>query len=143
MNLGRIEQLGTPKEIYERPRSEFVARFIGASNVLKGKRLDGSHIEIAGVAVRCDATAIAGPDAAISIRQHDIRLLTTPPPLQSENMIPATVARNVFLGASRDYMVELSDGTQLRVVTSPTEDIAQGTGIFVHLPPACCRVLMN
>ncbi len=40
MNGGRIEQLGPPEEIYARPRSEFVARFIGASNILKGKALD-------------------------------------------------------------------------------------------------------
>jgi iron(III) transport system ATP-binding protein len=142
MNLGKIEQLGTPQEIYERPRSEFVARFIGASNVLTGKALDRSHIEIAGVPVRCDATDIAGPQAAISIRQHDIRL-SPAPGAPSENTISATIVRNVFLGASRDYMVELADGTQLRVVTPPAEDIAQGARIFVHLPPACCRVLVN
>ena len=38
MNAGRIEQAGTPEEIYDRPRSEFVARFIGSSNVIKGRR---------------------------------------------------------------------------------------------------------
>ena len=37
MNRGRIEQLGTPEEIYDRPRSEFVARFIGGSNILRGQ----------------------------------------------------------------------------------------------------------
>ena len=40
MNAGKIEQAGTPEEIYDRPRSEFVARFIGSSNVVKGKALD-------------------------------------------------------------------------------------------------------
>ena len=55
MNSGRIEQLGTPHEIYERPKSQFVARFIGASNVVTGKVLDGSHIEISGKPVRCDS----------------------------------------------------------------------------------------
>ena len=49
MNHGRIEQLGSPEDIYERPRSEFVARFIGASNVVKGKVLDDSRISLAGV----------------------------------------------------------------------------------------------
>ena len=44
MNGGRIEQLGPPEDIYERPRSEFVARFIGGSNVLKGKALDAGHV---------------------------------------------------------------------------------------------------
>jgi iron(III) transport system ATP-binding protein len=42
MNGGKIEQLGTPEDIYDRPQSEFVARFIGASNVIKGKALDAT-----------------------------------------------------------------------------------------------------
>ena len=45
MNMGQIEQLGTPQDIYEKPRSEFVARFIGASNVLRAKGLDADHVE--------------------------------------------------------------------------------------------------
>src|SRR5467141_980418 len=49
MNLGKIEQLGRPEDIYDRPRSEFVARFIGASNIVKGKALDRSHVSVAGV----------------------------------------------------------------------------------------------
>ena len=141
MNLGRIEQLGTPHEIYERPKSEFVARFIGASNVVTGKVLDGSHIEISGKPVRCDSSSITGADAAISVRQHDVRLSVSLPATFAENTIPATVIRNVFLGSSRDYMIALEDGTQLRVVTPPAEDIAQGTKIFVQLPPERCRVL--
>ncbi len=43
MNAGKIEQAGSPEEIYDRPRSEFVARFIGSSNVIRGQALDESH----------------------------------------------------------------------------------------------------
>src|SRR6202521_322706 len=50
MNAGRIEQAGSPEDIYDRPRSEFVARFIGMSNVVKGKVLDDSRLECAGSA---------------------------------------------------------------------------------------------
>ena len=46
MNAGRIEQAGSPEEIYERPHSEFVARFIGSSNVIKGQALDESHLSL-------------------------------------------------------------------------------------------------
>src|SRR5205807_6504834 len=46
MNHGRIEQLGTPQEIYDQPRSVFVARFIGGSNILSGKALDASHVAV-------------------------------------------------------------------------------------------------
>ena len=73
MNAGKIEQAGSPEEIYDRPRSEFVARFIGSSNVIKGKALDDAHIDFAGVALRCVGGKLtAGADTAVSIRPHDI-----------------------------------------------------------------------
>ena len=46
MNAGKIDQLGTPEDIYDRPQSEFVARFIGASNVIKGTARDDNHIVV-------------------------------------------------------------------------------------------------
>jgi len=56
-------------------------------------------------------------------------------------VLPATVVRNVFLGASRDYMVELTDGTQLRVVTAPGENIPQGAAVWLRMPFERCRAL--
>src|SRR5690349_2126642 len=140
MNAGKIEQSGSPEEIYDRPRSEFVARFIGASNVVKGKSLDDSRVEIAGVPVRCDgATLTPGRDTALSIRPHDIKIAASQP--RGENVVPATVVRQVFLGGSRDYMVEAKDGTQLRVLTAAGENIPQGSAVWLHLPPERCRAL--
>jgi iron(III) transport system ATP-binding protein len=142
MNAGRIEQAGSPEEIYNRPRSEFVARFIGSSNVVKGRARDASHIEIAGVALRCIGDPMtAGEARAISVRQHEIRMSegeTAPP---GPNVIPATIIRHVFLGNSRDYMVELADSTQLRVVASADQSIPQGEKVWLELPPQRCRVL--
>ena len=144
MNGGKIEQLGAPDEIYDRPRSEFVARFIGASNIVRGKALDRNHVSVAGVPLACvGADLTAGAEIAISIRQHEARLSTTPPAGASDNMLPATVTRNVFLGNSRDYMVELGDGTQFRAVTPPQDSIPQGAKVWVHLPPERCRALLG
>ncbi len=142
MNAGRIEQLGTPEDIYDRPRSEFVARFIGSSNIVRGKNLDASRVELAGVPLRCDgAELVPGGETAISIRQHDIRLMTTPPAPPTENVVPGKIVRHVFLGGSRDYMVEVADGTQLRVTAPPEENIASGTAVWIHLPAQRCRAL--
>ena len=89
MNAGKIEQAGSPEEIYDRPRSEFVARFIGSSNVVKGKALDGNHIAFAGAALRCTGGKLAaGADGAISVRQHVIRLWASKPQ-SMENIVPA------------------------------------------------------
>jgi iron(III) transport system ATP-binding protein len=143
MKLGRIEQLGSPEDIYERPHSEFVARFIGSSNVVKGKALDDSRILLAGVALRgSGAKLVAGSDGAISIRQHHI-VLTRAEHGGQENIVPATVVRNVFLGGNRDYMVEAADGTQLRVITPAAENIAPGSRVQVHMPADRCRILVG
>jgi iron(III) transport system ATP-binding protein len=141
MNGGRIEQAGSPEEIYDRPRSEFVARFIGSSNVIRGRALDDSHIAFAGSTLRCIGARLA-PDgeAAIAVRQHVIRLWANKPD-SAENVVPGTVMRQVFLGSSRDYMVEAADGTQLRVVASAAENIPQGSSVWLYLPPERCRVL--
>jgi iron(III) transport system ATP-binding protein len=142
MNAGRIEQLGTPEDIYARPRSEFVARFIGSSNIVHGKALDASHIMVAGVPIACSGVApAAGHDAAIAIRQHEIRIDTAASVGAGQNLVPAVVARNVFLGNCRDYMVEFGDGTQIRVVASPQTTIAPGSKVWLYLPPERCLLL--
>jgi iron(III) transport system ATP-binding protein len=143
MNHGKIEQAGSPEDVYDRPRSEFVARFIGSSNVVKGKAQGDARIALAGVALRCVGGKLrAGADTAVSVRPHDIAI-STAPPQAAENTLPATVTRQVFLGGSRDYMVELKDGTPLRVVTGAGESIAQGSAVWLHLPPEKCRALLG
>ena len=143
MNAGKIEQAGTPEEIYNRPRSEFVARFIGSSNIVKGTAQDAVHLGVAGATLRCTGDAmVAGKAAAISIRQHELRMLGAAP-AAAQNVLPATVIRHVFLGNSRDYMVELADGTQLRVVATPDQSIPQGEKVWLELPPQKCRVLVG
>jgi iron(III) transport system ATP-binding protein len=140
MNAGKIEQAGSPEEIYDRPRSEFVARFIGSSNVIKGHALDESHLACAGGKLRCTGKLAPGAEGAIAIRQHVVRLWAKKPD-NMENMLAGTVVRQVFLGASRDYLVEAPDGTQLRVVASAAERIPAGSPVWLYLPPDRCRVL--
>jgi iron(III) transport system ATP-binding protein len=141
MNAGKIEQAGSPEDIYDRPRSEFVARFIGSSNVIKGRVLDDSHLASAGCTLRCSGGKFAaGGEGAAAIRQHAVQLWSKKPDA-AENVLPGTVVRQVFLGASRDYLVEVSDGTQLRVVAQAAENIPRGASVWLYLPPERCRVL--
>jgi iron(III) transport system ATP-binding protein len=143
MNGGKIEQAGSPEDIYDRPRSEFVARFIGSSNVLKGKGMDGNHVEFSGVVLQCTGEKVTpGAATAVSVRPHDVTLHASQPP-QTENVVPATVVRQVFLGGSRDYMVETKDGTQLRTATAAETNIPQGSTVWLHMPPARCRALLG
>jgi iron(III) transport system ATP-binding protein len=141
MNAGKIDQLGTPEDIYDRPQSEFVARFIGASNVIKGTASDANHIAFAGASLRVVGAKLnPGASAAVAIRQHDILLSTQPPPTP-DNTVKATVMRQVFLGASRDYMVETLDGTTLRIITATENAVPRGAEVWLTLPPERCRAL--
>jgi iron(III) transport system ATP-binding protein len=141
MNGGKVEQAGSPEEIYERPRSEFVARFIGGSNVIKGKVADDGRVETAGAMLRCSGKKpVTGSDVAVSIRPHLIRLWVSQPE-RMDNIVPATVVRQVFLGSSRDYMVAAADGTQLRLVAAAAENVSPGAPVWLYMPPDGCRLL--
>ncbi len=118
MNGGKIEQAGSPQEIYDRPRSEFVARFIGSSNVVRGRAVERDGVAFAGGVLRCNGAAlVSGSDTPVSIRQHDIKLSATRP-VDKPNVFPANVVRQVFLGGNRDYMLEVEGGQQLRAITA-------------------------
>jgi iron(III) transport system ATP-binding protein len=140
MNLGRIEQLGTPKEIYDQPRSVFVARFIGGSNILSGRAIDTRHVAMAGGTLATSGRVLTpGEQVPLSIRQHEIGMTTAAP--AGTNRLHAVVSRQVFLGAARDYTVVLDDKTELRVTAPPAQDIAPGQEVWLSLPAERCRAL--
>ena len=141
MNAGKIDQLGTPQDIYDRPQSEFVARFIGASNLINVTARDENHVSFSGATLQVVGAKLkAGQKAVIAIRQHDIQL-STEVPLTAANAVKAIVIRQVFLGASRDYMVEAQDGTTLRIVTPTENAVPNGAEVWLTLPAERCRAL--
>ena len=141
MNHGKIEQLGPPEEIYGRPRSEFVARFIGGSNILRGAAIDGARVTVAGSPLRTTGRPLqAGRPVALSVRQHEIAIANEKPQ-SADNHLPAVVTRQVFLGSVRDYTVALDDKTELRVTAPPGRNIAPGQAVWLHLPAEQCRAL--
>ena len=143
MNAGRIEQLGTPQEVYEQPRSEFTASFLGGSNIIRGKALDATHVAFAGTTIECrGAPMVPGANAAVSVRQHEVQLSAEAPSAPG-NAVQGTVVRNVFLGGSRDYIVEAPDGTQLRITAPPERNLAPGAPVWLMLPPERCRALVG
>jgi len=147
MNRGRIEQAGSPEEIYQQPRSEFVARFIGGTNLLKGRKVGPDAVDCGGgLVLRCGSGDFAASgDSAVSVRPHDIRLVADgAAPAGSDggsNEAGGTVVRHAYLGAQRDYLVALPDGQQLRVVTPAQVAVPVGSAVRLHLPPDGCRAL--
>jgi len=142
MNHGRIEQAGNPEEIYEHPASEFVARFIGGTNILKGRHLGDRVVEGPGFRLACgQGEPAAEGDTAVSIRLHKVQMLEAHPGAAANNVAHGRVARQVYLGASRDYLVELHGGEQVRLITDTAQNVAPGAEVWLRFPPEHCRAL--
>ncbi|MDB5857507.1 MAG: afuC [Ramlibacter sp.] len=142
MNQGAIEQAGSPEDVYQRPRTEFVARFIGGTNILKGQ-WDGQDGVACGngLFLRCatgDFTATG--DTAVSVRHHDVQLSAERPD-GATNCVQGRVARQIYLGSHRDYLVDLADGQSVRAVAPPGISVPAGEQVWLRLPPQHCRAL--
>jgi iron(III) transport system ATP-binding protein len=141
MNAGRIEQIGTPQEIYQAPRSTFVARFIGGANILSGQAADAMTVMVNGSRLAVSGRSLkAGETVPIAIRQHEIEIEANAP-VGGGNVLEGTVGRAVFLGASRDYTVILPGGTELRVTARADQVLAPGQKVWLSLPVDKCRAL--
>jgi spermidine/putrescine ABC transporter ATP-binding subunit len=146
MNAGRIEQIGTPDDIYERPRSRFVADFIGLSNFVKGTVLaaqDGSALVSVGklqMRVTCAQETADGEDLLVFIRPNDIELL--PGDYEGEgNVLDAVVNKLTYLGDKIDYRLVVGEGLSLRVQTHGKVRCEVGQKVRVRLPQQHCRVI--
>jgi putative spermidine/putrescine transport system ATP-binding protein len=103
---GKIEQIGTPNEIYERPRTAFVAGFVGTSNIIAGELAERLSGERASFAVRPEKIRMGPPDA---------------PAEEGAVSLRGTVADVVYLGMHTRYLVEVEGGTQLTVAAQNLE----------------------
>ncbi len=119
-NKGRIEQLGSGEDLYDRPVSLFVADFIGESNILRGQyEQDGSDAWLRRTAWRwrvgpaaAQRVALAnGSPAALVIRPERLRIIDPDdPPSGMQNSVEAAVADVLYLGAVRKYGLSMPDG---------------------------------
>jgi iron(III) transport system ATP-binding protein len=142
MNLGKVEQTGSPEDIYERPVSEFVARFIGGTNILRGRNLGGEFVDCGTVVLRCGEGAFAeSGETAVSVRPHDIALGPLNGAGDGPGIAEGRIERQTYLGGHRDYLVALADGQSLRVVAPLSVDIPVGDRVKLHFPPERCRAL--
>ena len=123
MRAGRIEQLGSPTEIYRQPQTPFVAEFIGATNLLTGRVAGREHglsaVELGGQKLLVtEDCGPAGREVAMSLRPEALRPLSpdeTPPP--GWGVLEAELARSEFLGAVVRADLQLPGGPRLRMTT--------------------------
>ncbi len=138
MNGGKIEQLGSPEDIYDRPASRFVADFVGSANMIEG-RVTGAHanggvsFELpGGVTINViphdggprDGTLVALRSAYIHFGQHS----------PTHNAVAGTIHRRMFHGDFIQYVIDWPAG-QLIVRRPPTELLEEGSPVVVSFAP--------
>lgn len=139
MNRGRIEQVGAAREVYEKPRSRFVAEFIGAANLIRAEKNGHAH--------QRDLTTPLGtlrvarePEwqtGTLAIRPERLRLCDAPP---EDNGLRVTVREWVYRGDHLDIWVEPGP---LRVRTSPLLRVDRDQSMWVQLPSEHLEILVD
>jgi spermidine/putrescine transport system ATP-binding protein len=149
MNNGRIEQAASPRSIYEEPATEFVAEFLGVSNLLAAEAVgrDGGAcaVRIGDRVFRCgqgDLDAVG--DVKVMIRPE--RIMIEPHAEAGDERLPGIVERSVFLGGAHEVRVRVLGGDLMRVTVAndgspPPVSLEPGAAVSLRLPPAALRVL--
>ncbi len=155
MNEGVIMQVGAPQEIYNRPTSEFVAHFIGKTNLIHGDlAADAAAGALANVTtelglLRCTfpAAVSATSNIAVVIRPENIIIAkqdgAEAGEISTVNRIAGVVRNEIYLGEIMEYIVVTDKGTEIVVRIPPGRDVGKGDQVFMHLPPETTVALIE
>jgi spermidine/putrescine ABC transporter ATP-binding subunit len=147
MNQGRIEQVGTPDEIYDQPGSQFVADFIGLSDFIEGVIVS---VEAEKAIIAVDDLRFAVPASPkmrprekllFFIRPNDIELFS-PGYAGGENTFDGVVRKMTYLGDKIDYRIALG-ALELRVQTDGKVRFEEGKSVRLRLPVDRCRAIVR
>lgn len=116
MNEGHLVQIGSPEEIYERPRSRFVATFLGEANVLDARRRSNRVTLAAG-----GSFEHRGQDGDIAIAVRPELICIAPPPGTTDHILRGRLRDRIYLGSHLRYEIALADGSQLVVAADAAD----------------------
>ena len=128
MNVGVIEQIGTPEQIYNSPRSRFVADFVGSANLIKGKVTGPGTFEAEGGTVLRTVGAASGHEVAVRTAYIDLA------PHPGDNQLSGTVRQRLFHGDFVQYIVECACG-RLIVRRPPINLLNEGAPVTLSFSP--------
>jgi iron(III) transport system ATP-binding protein len=140
MNAGRIEQVDEPRALYARPRTRFVAGFIGRTNFLEAE-VRGDDLVFDGFLIpraRVAETAALRGRVTFSLRPQSVHLHRHPPPASARAaVLPGRVVQRAYLGEHWDYAVRPKDGALLlRVTARPHELFEVDESVWLELDAA-------
>jgi len=150
MQGGHIAQVGTARELYERPASAFVATFLGRTNTLDAKLVGPGAADVCGAHFRVRDDAIASPDgrATLCVRPHEVSMRAAEPSDtpgyhgNGNNLLVGTIVRETYLGDAHDYLIAIGD-EEFRVARLPDQRYAVGSNVVLEIPIEACRLVMR
>jgi ABC-type Fe3+/spermidine/putrescine transport system ATPase subunit len=139
MNHGKIEQIDAPYTLYTRPRTRFVAGFIGRTNLIEGA-CDGDEIAFDGFTLPRRAFENGGGHLGgkvlISVRPQSVALHRVPPATDARCIVKGELLQRAYLGESWDYVVApAGSGLRLRVAAVPSQVFEVGETVWLGLDP--------
>ncbi len=140
LNGGRVEQIGTPEDIYVRPASIFAARFIGNANILAATPLDLHNVRVGDLALSC-GSGDAVSATAVAIRPHQVRLQPDMSGPLPANTLRVNVLRQSYTGMAREYRVRTAWGEEMNITAPDDQRFEFGSLVLATLPAAHCRAL--
>jgi iron(III) transport system ATP-binding protein len=144
INQGRIEQVGDPRTIYHRPANEFVARFIGLSNVLtchNPRRESGGLVTVSTAAGDIHGKLLNDCAACTSVIIRPETIAIAPPqPAAGDNILQGRITNVAFMGELTEYEIEIAPGT---VLTARARDsgLDVGADVAIAIAPDAVKVL--
>ncbi len=137
MDRGRVLQVGTPEEIYFRPRSRFVAEFVGIANFIEGEVVSEGWVRVAGQELRAEGCRGSGR-VLLMVRPEAIRVL--PHPKNGPNVLRGKVRGKTFLGPVIRYTCEVN-GVRWMVDVPAVEGAKIGEEVDLEIPPERIQVV--
>lgn len=144
LHLGRLQQFGSPRDVYARPANRIVADFMGQVNFLTGVVLEAgpeTGIIAAGplrLQVVLPPGTQAGENVELAIRPEAFRLAASG--ALGDGAVPAHIEEQSYLGNISEYRVVLDGGARLRVQTQALADFSVGAAVLVTVDAAQCNV---
>jgi iron(III) transport system ATP-binding protein len=143
MNVGKVEQIGTPREIFEQPLSRFAATFIGQANCLSARAVESGVVTVDGAHFSVANTATVGDDVTLAIRPSAVRIIADGSSAPASNVIRGRLVGQAYLGDHQDLRFEVSGGDTVRALAPGSLPVVAGAETLLHFPPQDCRVVRN
>ena len=127
MSEGRIQQIGTPVDVYNEPQNAFVADFIGESNILDGVFLEDRRVRFSGASFDCVDTGFAKREAVdVVVRPEDVDIVP-----EGQGQLRGVVTSVTFMGVHYEVIVDIG-GFKWMIQTTDFVDVDEHIGLYIE-----------